>query len=66
MIFKFLDAINLGYFGTKVFSDILELVLILGLLAAILSFYEKWRQEDTRHTSSVSGQTHRVLVLSNW
>jgi maltodextrin utilization protein YvdJ len=43
---KFLDALSLGFFGTNLFSDILELILMLGLLAAMLSFYGKWRQED--------------------
>jgi hypothetical protein len=42
---KFLDALGLGFFGTKIFSDLLELILMLGLLTAMLSFYGKWRQE---------------------
>jgi uncharacterized membrane protein len=43
---KSLDAINLDFFGTKIFSDMLELILVIGLLTALLSFYRKWRQED--------------------
>lgn len=43
---KILHALNLGFFGTKEFSSLLELILMLGLLTAMLSFYEKWRQED--------------------
>jgi hypothetical protein len=44
---KFLDALNLGFFGTKVFSNLLELILMLGIVTAISSFYEKWRREDS-------------------
>jgi uncharacterized membrane protein len=46
---KSLDVIGIGFFGTKVFSDILELLLMLGLFAAILSFYGRWRRENTYH-----------------
>jgi hypothetical protein len=43
---KFLDALNLGFFGTKIFSNMVELILMLGLVTAILSFYQKWSQAD--------------------
>jgi hypothetical protein len=42
---KLLDTLNLGFFGTKIFSNILELILMLGLVTAILSFYNRWSQE---------------------
>jgi hypothetical protein len=47
---KFLDALDLGFFGTKVFSNLLEVILMFGLVTAILSFYEKWRKENGSHT----------------
>jgi hypothetical protein len=47
---KFLDALNLGVFGTKVFSNILELILMLGVAMALISFYEQWRHERVSST----------------
>jgi hypothetical protein len=47
---KFLDALSLGFFATKIFSNILEMMLMLGLVTAILSFYGKWRKENGSHT----------------
>jgi hypothetical protein len=47
---KFLDVIGVGFFGTKIFTNILELALMLGFLAAILSFYGKWHQENISGT----------------
>ncbi len=44
---KFLDALSIDFFGTKMFTDMLELILMLGFVTAILSFYGKWRQETT-------------------
>lgn len=47
---KFLNVLNLGFFGTNVFSNILELVLMLGIAIAIISFYGQWRHESGSST----------------